>query len=70
MFALNLDIPLPLLTSKFTHNLFSWDTRENGDRPKQRVEAHAGEVNALAFSPNNEYVVCTGSTDKVSLKDG
>ncbi|PWN51229.1 putative chromatin assembly factor 1 subunit C [Violaceomyces palustris] len=41
-----------------------WDTREDAKSPKYRVEAHTGEVNAIAFSPDNEYIVCTGSSDK------
>ncbi|KDN52865.1 putative chromatin assembly factor 1 subunit C [Tilletiaria anomala UBC 951] len=41
-----------------------WDTRETPEKPKHRVEAHTGEVNAVAFSPANEYILCTGSSDK------
>ena len=44
--------------------LFSWDTRDSPEKPKYRVEAHIGEVNAVTFSPANEYILCTGSSDK------
>ncbi|CEH14139.1 nucleosome remodeling subunit caf1 nurf55 msi1 [Ceraceosorus bombacis] len=44
--------------------LLIWDSRESGDAPKHRVTAHDGEINAVLFSPANEYLICTGSSDK------
>lgn len=43
-----------------------WDDRSAGQSgPKQRVaDAHAGEINALSFSPSNEYIACTASSDR------
>lgn len=41
-----------------------WDTRDSGEAPKYRVEAHQGEVNAVAFSPASEYIIATASSDK------
>lgn len=35
------------------------------DQPATTVYAHAAEVNCLAFSPFSEYLVATGSADKV-----
>ena len=47
-----------------------WDTRESGEAPKYRVEAHHAEVNAVGFSPASEYIIATGSGDKtVALWD-
>lgn len=53
------------------HMLFIWDTRSPaGGGPSDRCEAHAAEVNCLAFNPFNEYVLATGSADKaVALHD-
>jgi histone-binding protein RBBP4 len=46
--------------------LMIWDTREDGtDKPKQQVEAHSAEVNAVAFSPSSPNLLLTGSGDKV-----
>lgn len=48
----------------------SWDTREKSNSPKQRVEnAHGAEINAVVFSPANDFILCTGSSDKVR-RDG
>ncbi|CAO1620760.1 unnamed protein product [Jaminaea pallidilutea] len=52
--------------------LLLWDTREKAESgPKQRVDdAHEGEINSLVFSPSNEHIMCTGSSDKtVALWD-
>ncbi|UZJ52163.1 hypothetical protein CBS101457_001483 [Exobasidium rhododendri] len=48
-----------------------WDTREKAANPSHRVEnAHNAEINAVVFSPANEYIICTGSSDKtVALWD-
>lgn len=46
--------------------LLVWDTREKTTSPMKKVEdAHSAEVNAVVFSPANEYILCTGSSDKV-----
>ncbi|KAG6966529.1 hypothetical protein JG687_00004795, partial [Phytophthora cactorum] len=45
--------------------LLIWDMRsESYDKPAATVLAHSAEVNCLAFSPSNEYLVATGSSDK------
>ena len=31
----------------------------------QQVQAHSAEVNCLGFNPFNEYVLATGSADKM-----
>lgn len=51
--------------------LMVWDTRRPCDTAcSQKVEAHAAEVNCLAFNPFNEFVLATGSADKtVALFD-
>lgn len=49
-----------------------WDTRSStSDSPKiRRAEAHDGEINSVVFSPSNEFILCTGSSDKtVALWD-
>lgn len=48
------------------HQMLLWDTRESGASPKQRVEAHHGEVNAVSFSPASEHIIATGSSDKTA----
>lgn len=42
---------------------FRWDIRT--DEPVKNVEAHAAEVNCLSFNPFNEFILATGSADKV-----
>jgi len=51
--------------------LVLWDTRSAPDRAAVgQVEAHAAEVNCIAFNPVNEYVLATGSADRtVALHD-
>jgi histone-binding protein RBBP4 len=51
--------------------LMIWDTREaRYDKAKYVVDAHAKEINCLAFNPFSEYIVATGSADKtVALWD-
>ncbi|CAF5098694.1 unnamed protein product, partial [Rotaria socialis] len=46
--------------------LMIWDTRSsNYTKPSHVVEAHAAEVNCLSFNPFSEYILATGSADKV-----
>lgn len=51
--------------------LMLWDTRRPAaDACLHKVEAHAAEVNCLAFNPVNEFILATGSADKtVALFD-
>ncbi len=45
---------------------FSWDTRSsNYTKPSHVVDAHNAEVNCLSFNPFSEYILATGSADKV-----
>jgi len=44
----------------------SWDTRSsNYTKPSHVVDAHNAEVNCLSFNPFSEYILATGSADKV-----
>jgi WD40 repeat protein len=44
----------------------SWDTRSsNYSKPSHVVDAHNAEVNCLSFNPFSEYILATGSADKV-----
>ena len=46
--------------------LSSWDTRSsNTNKPSHTVDAHVAEVNCLSFNPYSEYILATGSADKV-----
>jgi histone-binding protein RBBP4 len=46
--------------------LLLWDTRsQHSDKPSQIIEAHSAEVNCLSFNPYSEYILATGSADKV-----
>lgn len=47
---------------------FSWDSRDPV-KPVQRVQAHQGEINSVAFHPNKECMLATGSSDKVNCDD-
>jgi WD40 repeat protein len=48
---------------------YSWDSRnESADKPVHNIQAHEAEVNCVSFAPNSEWVLATGSGDKVSLK--
>ena len=48
------------------HKLMIWDTRHNDpSKPSQIVDAHDAEVNCLSFNPYSEFIVATGSADKV-----
>lgn len=45
---------------------FSWDTRSNNtSKPSHAVDAHTAEVNCLSFNPYSEFILATGSADKV-----
>lgn len=48
--------------------LFSWDTRDESYQPIHHVKAHSLEVNCVEFSPGNEWILATGSSDKVNRK--
>jgi WD40 repeat protein len=44
----------------------SWDTRSsNYKKPSHVIDAHNAEVNCLSFNPFSEYILATGSADKV-----
>lgn len=44
-----------------------WDTRsEDTSKPLHSVEAHSAEVNCLSFNPYSEFILATGSADKVA----
>ena len=48
------------------HKLMIWDDRTNNNRePTHTVEAHGAEVNCLSFNPFSEFILATGSADKV-----
>lgn len=48
--------------------LMIWDARSSGNRePTHTVEAHSAEVNCLSFNPFSEYILATGSADKVKV---
>lgn len=45
-----------------------WDTRSNNtSKASHTVDAHTAEVNCLSFNPYSEFILATGSADKVSL---
>jgi histone-binding protein RBBP4 len=44
-----------------------WDTRcNNTSKPSHTVDAHTAEVNCLSFNPYSEFILATGSADKVT----
>lgn len=43
----------------------SWDVREPANKPTNIVTAHPAEVNCLSFNPFSEWILATGSSDKV-----
>ena len=46
--------------------VYSWDTRSNNtSKPSHSVDAHTAEVNCLSFNPYSEFILATGSADKV-----
>lgn len=47
---------------------FRWDTRSNNtSKPSHTVDAHTAEVNCLSFNPYSEFILATGSADKVRI---
>ena len=49
--------------------LMIWDTRSNNtSRPSHTVDAHTAEVNCLSFNPYSEFILATGSADKVKRR--
>ena len=57
------------LTRRPVAQPLSWDTRSASyTTPSHSVEAHAAEVNCLAFNPFSEFVLATGSSDRVRAK--
>lgn len=44
---------------------YRWDTR-TGSSPTHQVQAHKAEINSVAFHPHQEWMIATGSSDKVS----
>ena len=58
----------PLWVSANDQKLNIWDTRSNNtSKPSHSVDAHTAEVNCLSFSPYSEFILATGSADKVSV---
>lgn len=50
------------------YRLMIWDTRNNSpSKPAHTVEAHSAEVNCLSFNPYSEFILATGSADKVTI---
>uniref|UniRef100_A0A8C0V9Z0 RB binding protein 4, chromatin remodeling factor n=1 Tax=Cyanistes caeruleus TaxID=156563 RepID=A0A8C0V9Z0_CYACU len=50
--------------------LMIWDTRSNNtSKPSHSVDAHTAEVNCLSFNPYSEFILATGSADKVLLPE-
>ena len=48
--------------------LMIWDTRSNNtSKPSHSADAHTAEVNCLSFNPYSEFILATGSADKVSV---
>ena len=48
---------------------WSWDTRSNNtSKPSHAVDAHTAEVNCLSFNPYSEFILATGSADKVMTR--
>ncbi|KAG1441763.1 hypothetical protein G6F56_011343 [Rhizopus delemar] len=44
--------------------LMVWDTRDESYQPINQVQAHNLEANCVEFSPKNEWLLATGSSDK------
>ncbi|VEL31318.1 unnamed protein product [Protopolystoma xenopodis] len=50
------------------NKLMIWDTRsQNRNKAQHQVDAHTAEVNCLAFNPFSEFIIATGSADKVLI---
>ena len=41
-----------------------WDTKQNSKNPTTIIYGHHEEINSISFSPFNEYLFLTGSSDK------
>ncbi|KAI8989370.1 WD40-repeat-containing domain protein [Pilobolus umbonatus] len=47
--------------------LMIWDTRNTAsDKAVHNIHAHGAEVNCVAFAPNSEWILATGSGDKTA----
>lgn len=58
----NINVPTPLCLTR-------WDTRSNNtSKASHSVDAHTAEVNCLSFNPYSEFILATGSADKVDKK--
>lgn len=54
--------------SKNVFDLDRWDTRSNNTtKASHIVDAHTAEVNCLSFNPYSEFILATGSADKVQI---
>ena len=48
--------------------MFRWDTRTS-DKPIHLIEnAHEADINCLSWNPFNEFMLATGSGDKVKFQ--
>ncbi|KAK4519566.1 uncharacterized protein ATC70_009802 [Mucor velutinosus] len=47
-------------------HLMIWDTRDESHKATHSVQAHHAEINCVGFSPGNEWVLATGSSDKTA----
>ncbi|XP_044767701.1 histone-binding protein RBBP4-like [Neomonachus schauinslandi] len=46
--------------------LMIWDTHSNNSsKPSHSVDAYTAEVNSLSFNPYSEFILATGSADKI-----
>lgn len=49
-------------------HVFSWDVRASAE-PRMHVDAHDAEVNSISFNPFSQFILATGSADKVRGKE-
>uniref|UniRef100_A0A3Q3GIC6 Uncharacterized protein n=1 Tax=Labrus bergylta TaxID=56723 RepID=A0A3Q3GIC6_9LABR len=55
-----------LLICADDQKLMIWDMRSNNtSKPSHAVDAHTAEVNCLSFNPYSEFILASGSADKV-----
>jgi len=52
---------------KWNNKKYSWDIRSDAQKPTGNIDAHSAEVNCIAFNPYSEFVLATGSADKVII---
>ena len=45
----------------------SWDVRDSSKQPANVVKAHSAPINSVAFNAFSEWLLATGSADKVFL---